>query len=47
MASWRDHLTDEEKARLLEIDVEKRDLVAERRRIFDRARKRADRDTSR
>lgn len=45
MTTWRDHLTNEEQARLLEIDVEKRDLVAERRRIFDRARKRADRLT--
>ena len=46
MTKWRDHLTDDERRRLDEIDVEKRDLIAERRRIFDRARKRLDRLTN-
>lgn len=43
MTDWREHLTPEERQRLLDIDDERRALTREHRRIFDRARKRADR----
>ena len=40
MVGWRDHLTDEERARLIQIQVENRKLKDEHRRIYDRCRKR-------
>ena len=40
MTDWRDHLTPQEAVRLDEIDRQRKDLKAEARRIFDRARKR-------
>ena len=43
MTNWREHLTPEEAKRLDEIEAEKLALRREHRRIFDRARKRADR----
>jgi hypothetical protein len=43
MTDWRSHLTPEEAQRLLELDAERRALTREYRRIFDRARKRANR----
>ena len=43
MTDWRTHLTPEEAKRLDEIEAERLALSRERRRIFDRARKRADR----
>lgn len=42
-ADWREHLTGEDRERLAAIDAEHRTLTAERRRIYDRARKRAKR----
>lgn len=44
--NWRSHLTPDEARRLDEIALTKRDLSAEARRIFDRARKRAERNTN-
>lgn len=38
--TWKDHLTDEESARLAELDAIAKASSKERRRIFDRARKR-------
>jgi len=43
MPDWRDTLTEDEAQRLEEIPAERYALSAEYRRIFDRARKRADR----
>lgn len=43
MTDWRDHLTPDEAKRLDDIKAEKLTLAREYRRIFDRARKRADR----
>ena len=40
MNDWREHLTDEEAARLEAIKAERLALSREQRRIFDRARKR-------
>ena len=39
--NWHTHLTPDEIARLEAIKAEKRALIAEHRRIYDRARKRA------
>lgn len=44
MTDWRTHLTPEEAKRLNEIAEEVLALRREHRRIFDRARKRADRN---
>lgn len=41
MTGWRAHLTSEEAARLDAIKAERLALSREQRRIFDRARKRA------
>jgi len=38
--TWEQHLTDEERKRLKEIDEERKQLTDERRRIYDRARRR-------
>lgn len=38
--NWRNHLTEAERARLDEIEGERRSLNAEYRRIYDRCRKR-------
>ena len=43
MTDWRDHLTPDEVQRMEAIQQERIDLNREYRRIFDRARKRADR----
>lgn len=43
MTDWRERLTEQEAQRLAEIAQLKRELSAEARRIFDRARKRASR----
>ena len=43
MGEWRDHLTSEEAARLEELDAQAKAASIERRKIFDRARKRAQR----
>jgi hypothetical protein len=40
-AGWRTHLTEAEIARLLELEASRRADVRERRRIYDRCRKRA------
>lgn len=45
MTDWREHLTPEEAKRLDEIKDERRALSQESRRIFDRARKRAQRES--
>lgn len=37
---WTEFLTDQERARLAEIEVTRRSLTAEYRRIYDRCRKR-------
>jgi hypothetical protein len=39
--NWRDQLTEQERARLVEIDRLRDDLTAEYRRIYDRCRKRS------
>ena len=41
---WRDYLTAAEIARLAEIDRAKKDGQAEQRRIYDRCRKRMERE---
>ena len=41
MTDWRDHLTPEEAERLRQLDEQAREASKERRKIFDRARKRA------
>lgn len=43
MTDWRDHLTTDEAERLRQLDQQAREASKERRRIFDRARKRAER----
>jgi hypothetical protein len=43
MTDWRDHLTPDERARMDAIKQERLALNREYRRIFDRARKRANR----
>ena len=43
MTDWREHLTPQEAERLEQIEQTKRELRAEARKIFDRARKRASR----
>ncbi len=43
MSDWREHLTPEEAERLRELDEQAKAASKERRRIFDRARKRAQR----
>lgn len=43
MTDWRTHLTLEEAARLDELDAQSKAASKERRKIFDRARKRANR----
>lgn len=43
MTDWRVHLTPEEAERLRQLDQQAREASKERRRIFDRARKRAER----
>lgn len=43
MTDWRTHLTPEERKRMDEIKAERLALNREYRRIFDRARKRAER----
>lgn len=43
MTDWRDYLTPEEAARLIEIDRLRDDFTAERRKIWDRCRKRMER----
>lgn len=43
MTDWREHLTPEEAARLDELDAQAKAASIERRKIFDRARKRAKR----
>ena len=43
MTDWRDHLTPDEAERLRQLDQQARDGSKERRRIFDRARKRVQR----
>ena len=40
MTDWRDHLTQEEAVRLAELDEQAKAASKERRKIFDRARKR-------
>ncbi len=40
MANWRDHLTADERTRLVEIKQGRADLKAEHRKIYDRCRKR-------
>lgn len=47
MTNWRDHLKPEDATRLFELDAQTKDASKERRRIFDRARKRAERGTKR
>lgn len=44
MTDWRDHLTPDERYRMDEIKAERLALNREYRRIFDRARKRAQRE---
>lgn len=44
MTDWRSHLTPEERKRMDEIKAERIVLNREYRRIFDRARKRAQRE---
>lgn len=43
MSDWRAHLTEAEAKRLEEIDRLRDDLTAERRKIWDRCRKRMER----
>ena len=43
MPDWREHVTREESARLEEIDRLRDELTAERRKIWDRCRKRMER----
>lgn len=43
MTDWRDHLTQDEAQRLAELDEQAKLASKERRKIFDRARKRAQR----
>ena len=43
MTDWREHLTPEEAARLAELDAQATAASKERRKIFDRARKRVKR----
>jgi hypothetical protein len=43
LTDWREHLTPDEAARLAELDAQAKAASKERRRIFDRARKRAKR----
>lgn len=38
--NWKDYLTDQERARLDEIETQRRSMSAEYRRIYDRCRKR-------
>ena len=42
--NWREHLNPAETARLDSINMERAELHAERRRIYDRCRKRAKRE---
>lgn len=44
MTEWREHLTPEEAQRLRELDEQAKAASKERRKIFDRARKRMKRD---
>ena len=46
MTDWRTHLTPEERNRMDEIKTERLALNREYRRIFDRARKRAERNAT-
>lgn len=46
MTDWREHLTQEEAARLAELDAQAKEASKERRKIFDRARKRLLRSAS-
>lgn len=41
MADWREHLTPKDAERLAELDQQAADASKERRKIFDRTRKRA------
>lgn len=43
MINWRDHLKPEDANRLSELNVQAKNASKERRRIFDRTRKRAER----
>jgi hypothetical protein len=43
MTDWREHLTPDEAARLRELDEQAKAASIERRKIFDRSRKRASR----
>jgi hypothetical protein len=43
MTDWREHLTPDEAARLRELDEQAKAASIERRKIFDRSRKRANR----
>lgn len=43
MINWRDHLKPEDATRLFELDAQAKNASKERRRIFDRTRKRAER----
>lgn len=47
MTNWREHLTPKDAIRLAELDAQAADASKERRRIFDRTRKRAERATKR
>lgn len=45
MTDWRDHLTPDEAERLRQLDEQAKAASKDRRKIFDRARKRAGRDS--
>lgn len=44
MTNWRNHLTLDEAQRLAELDAQAREASKDRRKIFDRARKRMKRE---